>query len=257
MTIAPCRVTDQQRAQFRDDGFFVTDVLFDTATLDGVQAEFQRMWDEDVASAQRGGDRRAAELQAVRGFFAHLEKRSPTCAAFCRHPQLVALTGQMLGPDVDMNWDQAIAKAPSKGLPFAWHQDAYYAYASPDYLPPEVDRKKYFTNDWSVTCWVAITRTTIANGTMWAATGMHRHGMLPHVWNADMRDWNCQFDDSGKVAVELRRGQVLVFAHLLPHYSGANVSHEVRMAYQIGYSIPGIMFNEHQMPVLRGGQPVK
>ena len=250
-----CQLTDQQRKQFCDDGFFVTDVLFDTVTLDGVQSEFLRMWDEDITKAKRDGDAKAAEFARLRGFFYHLEKRSATCGAFCRHPQLVAVANQMLGPDIDMGWDQAIAKAPSKGLPFAWHQDAHYASLG-DYLPPEVDRARYFTNDWSITMWVAITRTTIANGTMWAAPGMHKFGLLPHVWNEETRDWHCQFDDSGKVAVELQRGQVLVFANLLPHYSGANVSNEVRMAYQIGYSIPGVMKNEHQMPVLRGGQPV-
>jgi phytanoyl-CoA hydroxylase len=255
MKITPYQVTTEQKNKFRDDGFFITDVLFDTATLDSVQAEFQRMWNEDIAKAERSSDPKAAEFARLRGFFFHLEKRSPICGAFCRHPQLVSVASQMLGPDVDMGWDQAIAKAPSKGLPFAWHQDAYYAYADPKYLPPEVDRARYFTNDWGITYWVAITRTTIANGTMWAAPGMHRHGLLPHVWNEATRDWNCQFDDSGKVPVELQRGQALVFANLLPHYSGANVSNEVRMAYQISYSIPGVMKNEYQMPVLRNGQP--
>jgi hypothetical protein len=37
------QVTDEQRKQFREDGFFITDVPFNAATLDGVQAEFQRL----------------------------------------------------------------------------------------------------------------------------------------------------------------------------------------------------------------------
>ncbi len=54
--------------------------------------------------------------------------------------------------------------------------------------------------------------------------------------------WHCQFDDSGKGPVERQHG--LVFAHLLAHCSGANVSTEFaeqtnmrKPHYQIGAAV--------------------
>ena len=121
-------VTPAQRQQLDKDGYFITDVLFDQATLDGVQSEFQRMWDEDIAKADRSGVAKDIEFARYRPFFAFLERRSPVCAAFCKHPQLRELARQLIGgDDLDVSWNQAIIKAPAKGKEFAWHQDAYYA----------------------------------------------------------------------------------------------------------------------------------
>jgi ectoine hydroxylase-related dioxygenase (phytanoyl-CoA dioxygenase family) len=253
-TTTQFQVTPDQRRQFADNGYFVTPPLFDTATLDGVQSEFQRMWDEDIAKAERTGNPKDAEFARLKPFFAFLEKRSPTCAAFCRHPQLVAIAQQMLGGELDMTWNQAIVKPPSQGKAFAWHQDGWYA-VNNDHAK-DADKSVVLGGKSQITFWIAITRTTIENGTLWVVPTMHKQGLLPHVWSEENREWQCQFDSSGKIPCELRRGQVLVFMNLVPHCSGPNVSQEVRMAYQIGYGIPGVLKNNYQQPVMRGGKLV-
>jgi len=248
-------VTPTQRQQLADDGYFITEVLFDTATLDGVQSEFDRMWREDIAKAEASGVAKDIELARLRPFFAFLERRSQICAAFCKHPQLRNLARQLINSDdLDVSWNQAIAKPPGKGKPFAWHQDAYYAVSGEH--AKGANREEYLKLGWAITFWIAITRTTVANGTLWVVPGKHKQGLLPHVWSDEAREFQCDFDSTGKIPAELKRGQVLVFTNLTPHCSGANVSDEVRMAYQIGYAKPGMVKNNYQIPALRGGQPV-
>lgn len=248
------RVTDEQRSQLREDGFFITDVLFETATLDGVRCEFQRLWDEEIRAAEASNNPRDAEFARRRAFLTLLEQRSTICAAFYRHPQLLSLAEQLVGPDLDMTWDQGIAKPPSAGLAFAWHQDAHYALSS-GYVD-EAARERVLDSQYGITVWVAITRTTVENGTLWVVPGMHRNGVLPHVYDEDLREWQCQFDSSAGVPAVLEPGQALVFTSLVPHSSGPNVSDEVRMAYQIGYGVPGTVDNGHEVPVLREGELV-
>src|SRR5688572_10407133 len=54
--IAPPVVTDEQRRQLDEQGFFITDVLFDEPTLQGVRDGFRRVWDELIENAKKSGD---------------------------------------------------------------------------------------------------------------------------------------------------------------------------------------------------------
>lgn len=254
-TTATIQVTTEQRRSFADNGYFITAPLFDAATLAAVQSEFQRMWDEDIAKAERAGNPVDIEFVRLRPFFSHLERRSPICTTFCRHPQLVALAQQMLGPELDMTWNQAIVKPPAKGKPFAWHQDGFYAVNGSH--AKDADHSLALGGERQITYWIAITRTTIENGTLWVVPGLHKQGLLPHLWSQEQREWQCQFDSRGQIPCELAPGQVLVFTNLVPHRSGPNVSSEVRMAYQIGYGVPGVLKNDYQMAVMRGGELCK
>ncbi|MEO6847550.1 MAG: phytanoyl-CoA dioxygenase family protein [Chthoniobacterales bacterium] len=248
------QVTEEQLSKYREDGFFITDPLFSLETLDNVQSEFQRLWEEDIATAERQGDPKLIEHARLRAFSSQLEKRSEICGAFLHHPQLIALASQIVGDDIDMTWNQFIAKPPSKGKAFAWHQDAYYALNGTH--AKNVNREKMLDPHLGVTFWIAITRTTVENGTMWVVPGCHKQGLLPHIYSDESLEWQCQFDSSKKIPAELKRGQVLVFTSLVPHHSGDNISNEVRMAYQIGYGVPGVTESNYGIPVLRNGVPV-
>src|SRR5690349_17424114 len=109
------KVTDQQRRQLADDGYFMTDVIIDPATLDGVHREFQRMWDEHVARALQTNDKLTIEQAKYRPFFAQLDRISEPCADYCRHPAIMDIARQVIGPDIDMTWNQAIIKPPLPG----------------------------------------------------------------------------------------------------------------------------------------------
>jgi ectoine hydroxylase-related dioxygenase (phytanoyl-CoA dioxygenase family) len=249
-------VSDDQRRRLDEDGFFITDVLFDEETLAGVRSEFERVWHEQIEDAQ-GHDALTQELARYRPFMSRLHAISPACKAFCRHPVFLQLCRELLGPDADSTWNQAILKPPAASdNTFAWHQDQWYALHGDYAKDSNLDLLK--SNETSFTTWVAISRTTVDNGTLWVLPGRHKEGLLPHVWSEERREWVGQFDTSWKIPAVMQAGQMLVFRKYLPHGSGPNVSQEIRMAYQIGYSVPGVKLGPSPdvMPVLRDDEAV-
>lgn len=256
-------VTEAQRQQFADDGYFITDVAFDAATLAGVRAEFQKCWDDEIAEADKTGDAHKQFWARNRPHLAALNHRGAACREFCHHPVFGDLCRQLLGDDVDLTWNQAILKAPqatgtadNRQNALGWHQDIWYGLNS-NYLK-DVHEDQYRAPDNAITCWVAITRTIVDNGTLWVLPGRHKEGLFPHVWDADRIEYQAQIDTAYRIPVVLRPGQVLVFKKYLPHSSGFNVSSEVRMAYQIGYNQVGLFRGpaHNVSPMLRGGKRV-
>ena len=254
------QVTAAQRQQFADDGYLITDVVFDEPTLADVRREFKRMWDEDVKQAQQTGDALAQDWATYRPHMSQLDYRSTACQAFCHHAVFGDLCRQLIGPDVDLSWNQAIVKAPMPAKPaawdnvFAWHQDLWYALHGT--FAKDCDSDLLIAPDNSITCWIAMTRTTVDNGTLWVLPGRHKEGLFHHNWHEARREWQAQVDTTFRIPVVLRAGQVLVFKRYLPHSSGTNVSNEVRMAYQLSYTVPGVNLvpSPNFSPMLRAGQ---
>ncbi|MCE9591155.1 MAG: phytanoyl-CoA dioxygenase family protein [Planctomycetes bacterium] len=250
-------VTDAQRAQLDDLGYFITDKVIDDGTLMAVREEFIRFWQEEITGARKTSDARWLELTENRPFISQLHLRGRACDAFCRHPAIMDLCRQLVGPDADMTWNQAIIKPPAeKPYPFAWHQDMWYA-THGDYARnanPEI----FLRNETGITVWAAISRTTVDNGTLWVLPGKHREGLFPHKWDAHNRDWEAQVDTSYRVPAVMEAGQLLVFRKYVPHSSGPNISCETRMAYQIGYAVPGArhVTSDFESPLLRGDEAV-
>jgi phytanoyl-CoA hydroxylase len=257
-------VSAQQKIDFEKNGFFITDVLFDEQTIAGVRRAFQLIWQEEIDRVQKEApsDQKAIDFARLRPFIARLDHRSQVCKAFLHHPILLQLAMEMNGPDIDQFWNQAIIKGPQPkdarnvDTTFGWHQDQYYAQQGGFAGDSNWDILTHPDN--SITCWAAITRTTVDNGTLWVLPGRHKEGLFPHVRDEAKRDWNAQIDTSMRIPVVLNPGQVLVFKKFLPHASGPNISDEPRMAYQFGYGVPGLKKGPSQdlTPVVRNGKPI-
>jgi phytanoyl-CoA hydroxylase len=233
-------------SHFRKHGYAVTPALLDGACLDVVRGVFARI----EADAGQGG-----KMYRVRNnlFPSGLHRQFPEMARFLRHPVLIKLARQICGDNIDQVWNQAIIKPAKTGGHFAWHQDARYGITDP--------------LDGGFTLWVAINKTTIANGTLWVAPQYWSRGLLPHVWNDEHKEWQARFDGepepASKQPVELEAGQMLIFSRLIPHASGANITDSARLAYQIAYAPPGCVAADtrepfgDRVPVLRDGEVVE
>jgi ectoine hydroxylase-related dioxygenase (phytanoyl-CoA dioxygenase family) len=232
----------------------VTPPLFDAATLANVKNEIERVWAERnaaLAAATGRGASAKADYSRARPELPRLHFDSPVLAAFCRSPQLAVLARGLLGPDADLWWNQAYTK--SRGgdarTSIPWHQDAWYA---------EVDGKTY-------NCWIAITRATLANGTLVHAPRPMIEGapgLLPHVWDEPSLFYRCEVDESTAVPLELEPGQAFLFSTDIPHRSGPNVSDDVRVSYSISFATSSTRLRANReafgdrVPVLRGGLPI-
>lgn len=146
---------------------------------------------------------------------------SPVMLNYVRHPLMCGVLSQITGAHLPF-WDGSVkcmqsmlfVKPPGfQGQ--AWHQDEVYI--------PTRDRSL-------IGAWIAIDDATIANGCLYVIPGSHRMGYLypqrAHNWEDewDFAGESYGFDDSKKVAVEVKAGTVVFFNGYLLHCSFKNRS---------------------------------
>ena len=253
-------LSEAQAAAFDRDGYVVLPEVFDAAIVAEIVADIDR-FEAEVAAYLAGRTNQRmliAEAGAIT-FTTHLVTRSERLAAFARHPFFTGVCADLVGPDVNLYWDQAVYKKPEKPRRFPWHQDNGYAFVEP---------QQYLT------CWVALTDATADNGCPRVARGRHRDGTLAHTY-VDPLGFECFSDDDiAEIDMaEVGAGGVVVFSSLTPHLTGPNVTGEVRKAYILQYAPRGaeVLRGDpageptervpaddpaRQFPILRDGHPV-
>jgi ectoine hydroxylase-related dioxygenase (phytanoyl-CoA dioxygenase family) len=236
-------------APFREHGFVTTPALFDERTLDVVQREIERVWHEEIDRAARSGDAARTGFVRARPELQRLHMRSDALSAFCRAPVLARLALAVTGArDVDRLYNQAYAKGVGRDgrAHIPWHQDGWYA---------ETDKPAF-------NCWIAITRTTAANGTLRYVAPPVGEALLEHRWDRELEFYRCDVDESAARDVELERGQAFVFSGRVPHASGLNDTALARVAYSISFAEAGVRLAKNgepfgdRIPVARAGRPV-
>ena len=252
-------LTDDQVAQFDHDGFVVVPDVFDAATLEPIVEEIDR-FEGEVEGFLRSldGERMMIAEAGAITFTTHLVTRSPALADFARHPAFAGICADLVGPDVNLYWDQAVYKKPEKPRRFPWHQDNGYAYVEP---------QQYLT------CWLALNDATAANGCPQVARGLHRAGTLAHTY-VDPLGFECLTEPDDVAVAEVAAGGIVVFSSLTPHLTGPNLTADVRKAYILQYAPAGAEIlrgdaaagepvsrdtADHparQFPILRSGEPV-
>jgi ectoine hydroxylase-related dioxygenase (phytanoyl-CoA dioxygenase family) len=255
---APSTLRPDQVAQFDEQGYVVLPDLVDAAGLARVEAELDRFEAEADAFLRSVDEGRVsiAETGAIT-FATHLAARSPLLRALTTDPTVVGICADLVGPDVNLYWDQAVYKKPEKPRRFPWHQDNGYAFVEP---------QQYLT------IWLALTDATVDNGCPWVVPGLHRLGTLRHTF-VEPLGYECLSDPEGAVAAEVRAGGAVVFSSLTPHLTGPNTTDAVRKAYILQYAPAGAEVlrgdptkgpptrreaadaPDRQYPVLRGGRP--
>jgi non-heme Fe2+,alpha-ketoglutarate-dependent halogenase len=146
-------------------------------------------------------------------------------------PGVIDAAEAVLGNDI-LCWSAGLfRKLPNSPNFVSWHQDAVYYGLSPV--------------DQVVRVWIALTPTTLANGTMEFARGAHKLGLRPHVpageadnllTNGERVDIN--IDRFTRVPVLLEAGEASLHHLHLPHASGANATPEPRINLVITYISP-------------------
>ncbi|CAB4885311.1 unannotated protein [freshwater metagenome] len=250
----PTFLSSEQTEQFDRDGYCLVEHAFDAATIGALTAAIDPHERDatEFLRTQPDGAMFIAQADAIT-FTAHLAGHDETCRDFTRHPSLLGIVGDLIGPDVRLYWDQAVYKKPEPTREFPWHQDNGYAFAEP---------QQYLT------CWVPLTDATVSNGCPWVAPGMHRRGTFLH--RLGPYGFTCLDTVDDAVPVEAPAGSVVVFSSLTPHLTGANVTETVRKAYIVQYAPSGAAVRtgigaddltvadqpDRQYMVLRNGSPV-
>ena len=243
-------ISEQQIQQFHEEGYFVTTPMWAKDELQAVSDEFDRLCDEYIRSVDASDDTddRARELAKNRPFIGAVHTCSELLCEFAKSPIYLEACLKLIGPDVDLYFNQAVIKLPVHGQEFGWHQDSGYLATTPlEYI----------------TCWTAISRSFVDNGCIWVIPGSPKGGLRTHRFNEQGQSKNAVLDnEDGAIPVEMEPGQVAVFSSLMLHKSGPNISRETRKGYVPQYHVPGVVITESKKkfgdvyPVLRDGQRV-
>lgn len=253
-------VAQSQIDQFDEHGFFVMDGIFDDDELERLTQITDEA--EDIAHqellAKHDGKFLISEMGAIT-FAGQLVRQYPAIHEFVRHPKILGVCADLIGPDVRMYHDQAVYKMTEKPRRFPWHQDNGYLYVEPQHY---------------LTCWIALTDATVDNGCPQVVSGLHRQGTLSHYLVQDL-GYEC-FEDppTEPLVAEVKAGGAVFFSSLTPHLTGPNSTSSVRKAYIVQYasssarvmegdpasgpakSSHAILDEERGMAVLAGGVPV-
>ena len=117
-------LTDSQMTQYREEGYVILEDLFTPAEMDALAARIDRF---DAAYNQQLIKDRAQNSNQIPNeivFSYYLNFKDPDIQAFIADDRFVALSTQILGPDVRLYWDQSVYKRPEAKRDFPWHQNA-------------------------------------------------------------------------------------------------------------------------------------
>ncbi len=214
-------ITDAQRQQLDENGYFILENVFTQPEMDALAAQIeahQQRHEQQLASA--GGTQGISRAKEI-SFTDHLAERDNDIRAFATRPEFVAIATQLLGPDIDLYWNQSVFKGPEGEKEFPWHQDDGYTPVSPSpYL----------------TLWLALNDATTDNGCIWVLPGSHKNGLAAHTPSAIGLVCHSADDPDQGVAVPVKAGSLAVFYSLTMHKSGVNRSSGSRKAYILQYS---------------------
>lgn len=240
-------MTDTQLAEYQTQGFVVLDDVFtseEMAELAVLIEAHHSAHEERLRKLGTEGISRAGEI----AFTSHLAERDPELLKFVRRPEFVEITTKVLGPDVDLYWNQSVYKEGNGAAEFPWHQDDGYTAVVPSpYL----------------TLWLAVSDATVENGCLSVLPQSHRQGLVPHTQTPIGLACHCLDDPNQGVPAPIPAGSMIAMQSLTFHKSGVNRSQGMRKAYIVQYSAAGLRDAKtgeilpDKRPVTRLGQPVE
>ncbi len=138
------------------------------------------------------------------------------------HKVSLQLVKELLGEDMEMDFDMVINKAPKTNTITPWHQDAAYWVDLPD--------KR------AISCWMALDEATLKNGCMWYTPKSHLYPIKPHRFAGKQGGaLVCDGSEDNSVFVPLKPGSCVLHGGYTLHYSRGNSTHSNRRAWIINF----------------------
>lgn len=239
-------MTDAQLIEYRTQGFVVLERVFSAEEMAELALLIEAHHQAHAERLQKVGTEgisRAGEI----AFTSHLAERDPELLEFVRRPEFVAISTKVLGPDVDLYWNQSVYKEGCGDAEFPWHQDDGYTAVVPSpYL----------------TLWLAVSDATPENGCLSVLPKSHEQGLAPHTQTSIGLSCHSLDDPDQGVSVPIPAGSMIAMQSLTFHKSGVNRTEGMRKAYVIQYSAAGLRDAKtgetlpNKQPVARYGLPV-
>ncbi len=219
------RVSDEQKKQYQDEGFFILERVIPQQHLRLLREECQRFVDEANTEMDRlGTDVLGISHRNKRYFVAWASRRSPQLREFLFSDLTAEICRATVGDEAYLYWEQYVVKAAEKGMKFSWHQDSAFGQIAP--------HRSY------VSLWCALDDMSDANGTTYILpySRAGSRDIAPHVKEEGTNDLiGYHGDDPGDIVV-VPAGSLAVFSSVTLHRSGVNTTDRMRRVFLAQYS---------------------
>lgn len=240
---SPPVVSDAQRRQYVEEGYFILEHVIEPAHLELLRHEAQ--WVVDYFDARSNGQHATRERRYV---YEHTWRQRPALREFLFSPLMAEICRATIGPDAYLFYEQVIVKAAENGKGFSWHQDS--GYVGPNHKP-------------YATCWCPLDDVSEANGTVhvlpMSVSGIRT--WVQHVRDPEKGDLVGYFGRERGVPVVAPAGSIAVFSSYTFHTSGANTTPRPRRVYLPQYAPEPVLNAQGNPcgtaePFLKGGRTV-
>ncbi len=219
-------ITEEQKKQYRDEGFFILERVVPEDQLALVRAECDGFVERQIQQTPPDQFDRKNE----RYFIAECYKQRNQLGEFVFGDVMAEICKATIGPDAYLFYDQFVVKGAEVGMKFGWHQDSgYVGHPHRPYL----------------TCWCPLDDVCVANGTVYVLP-YSRAGtreVQPHVYNEETKDKIGYHGADPGDPVIVPAGSIAVFSSTTFHRSGANTTSKRRRVYVVQYS-PEVILNK-------------
>jgi len=200
--------------------------------FDGYLFPFPALTPDEVATCRAGLDRLERHLggpvpQADIRWRSHAYAHSPWFAALARHPRILDVVEDLIGPNILIWTSTFFIKEPHSPTFAAWHQDGTYFGLEPHAL---------------VTAWVALSDASHEAGCMDVVSFRgaprqlsHAALRLEHSINRAGQTITEPVDENGSVAMELKAGSFSLHHELCVHRSSPNNASHRRIGIGLNY----------------------
>lgn len=204
---------------FHRNGFLVLENLVKPELIE----EYKRIYDDflegkiDVGSHR--SDLTAESKEATEESITQImvpSRHLPSLLNSEYYIKITSIARQLLGEDLEIDFDMLINKPPFSNSPTPWHQDCAYWIEMPD--------KR------AISAWMPLDEATLENGCMWYVPASHLQPMRKHTSTAKNGALTCKGREKEAIYVELKPGSVVLHHGGTVHYSRGNTTASHRRA---------------------------
>ena len=224
------KVTEAQKKQYREEGFFILDRVIPEDWLQTIRKECS----ECISAQEAEMDRQKTDVLNLsrrnsRYFVFLAYKERPQLGKFIFSDLMEEICKATVGNTAYLFWEQFVVKGTDKkGAEFGWHQDSGY-----------VDR----SHTPYVNAWIPLDDVNEENGTIYLLP-YARAGTKVKVEHKPVPGSSDRIGYFGKdpgIPAIIKAGSIAVFSSVTFHRSGANSTKNMRRAYAIQFS-PEIIY---------------
>ena len=211
------RLSKEQRSFFEAEGYLVVKDLLSPKEIDYYGSLYNSFLSNEIdvakyrsdLSGSSGAQERITQIMVPSTLV-------PELLAKPFHQKSLHIAKELMGDDIELDFDMLINKAPNTNTITPWHQDAAYWITMPD--------KR------AASCWLAIDPAYKENGCMWYTPKSHLKPLLPHSQRGSKGALQCKGSEENSVCISLEAGSCVFHQGGTLHYSRGNSTNDNRRA---------------------------